>query len=75
MLNHYFKALQFQEDEENEKAMDHFQQTADLGEELVAFLFQNIEEGIYVIPEGYIFDYLEPVIADARERKDSLAME
>ena len=75
MLNHYFQGIKCQEAKESDKAIAHFQQTANLGEKLVAFLFQNIEEDVYIIPEGYIFDYLEPLIADARERKDSLGVE
>jgi len=75
MLNHYSMGIKFQEAEESDKAIVHFQQTAHLGEKLVAFLFQNIEEDVYIIPEGYIFDYLEPLIADARERKDLLEVE
>ena len=75
MLNHYSRGIQLQETGENEKAMEHFQQTADLGEQLVAFLFRNIDEGVYIIPEDYIFEYLEPLIADALHRKDLLGME
>jgi len=75
MLNHYTQGIKCQEAEESDKAIAHFQQTANLGEKLVTFLFQNIEEDVYIIPEGYIFDYLEPLIADARERQDSLEVE
>ncbi|MFC1714006.1 DUF4838 domain-containing protein [Candidatus Poribacteria bacterium] len=75
MLNSYSAAIKFQESGENGEAMACFQQTADLGEKLVAFLFQNVDEGVYIIPEGYIFDYLEPLIADALERKDLLGTE
>jgi len=74
-LNHYFHALQFQKTRDNGKAVERFQQSISLGERLVAFLFQNIDEGVYVIPETYIFDYLEPLIIDARERKDLLGTE
>jgi tetratricopeptide (TPR) repeat protein len=74
-LNHYFKALQLQEAGEHEEARDHFQKAVELGEELVAFLFQNADEGVFIIPENYIFDYLEPLITDARDRKELLRPE
>ena len=62
MLSHYSIALQLREAGENKEAIAHFQQTVDLGEKLVAFLFQNMDEGVYIIPEGYIFGFLEPII-------------
>ena len=75
MLNRYSRGIQTQENGENEEAMEHFQQTADLGEQLVAFLFRNIDEGVYLISVDYIFEYLEPLITDARHRKELIGME
>jgi hypothetical protein len=71
-LDHYFKALQSQEAGEIKKAESHFQNAVEMGEKLVAFLFRNLDEGVFIIPEGYIFDYLEALIADARDRKELL---
>lgn len=75
MLNHYFKALQFQKAGEIKSAESHFQNAVETGEKLVAFLFQNLDEGVFIIPEDYIFDYLEALIADARDRKELLGAE
>lgn len=72
MLNHYSRGVQLQEAKEDKEAETNFQQAIELGEKLVAFLFQNIDEEVYIIPESYIFDYLEPIIMDARTRKDQL---
>lgn len=72
MLNHYFRALQFQKAGQIENAERHFQNAIEIGEKLVAFLFQNLDEGVFIIPEDYIFDYLEALIADARDRKEML---
>jgi hypothetical protein len=71
-LNYYSKAIQFQEAEKNMEAQDYFQKAAETGEEMITFLFKNAEEGVFIIPESYIFDYLEPLILDARVRKDQL---
>jgi hypothetical protein len=71
-LNYYSKAIQFQEAEKNKEARDYFQKAAETGEEMITFLFKNAEEGVFIIPESYIFDYLEPLILDARVRKDQL---
>ncbi len=56
MLNHYSRGIQLQETGENQKTMERFQQTADLGDQLVVFLFRNIDEGVYIIPEAYILN-------------------
>ncbi len=72
MLNHYFRALQFQKAGEINNAESHLQNAIEIGEKLVAFLFQNLDEGVFIIPEDYIFDYLEALIADARDRKELL---
>jgi len=74
-LNHYFRALQSQKAGEIKNAENHFQNAVEIGEKLVAFLFQNLDEGVFIIPEDYIFDYLEALIADARDRKELLNTE
>ncbi len=74
-LNHYFRALQFQKAGEIKNAEEHFQNAVEIGEKLVAFLFQNLDEGVFIIPEDYIFDYLEALIADARDRRELLDAE
>jgi len=71
-LNYYFRAIQFQEAENNESAMGYFQKAAEAGEETITFLFKNVDEGVFIIPESYIFEYLEPLILDARVRKDQI---
>jgi len=72
MLHYYSNAVQSQKTGENKEARDYFQKSIEMGEKLIAFLFQNIDEGVFVIPENYIFEYLEPLVADARDRKESL---
>lgn len=62
--NELVKAGNFQE------AKEYYQGSIDTCEELIAFLFQNIDEGIFVVSESYIFDYLEALMADARHRKE-----
>ena len=57
---------------ESGKAGERFQQSVKHGEELVSFLFNNVDEAVYIIPQSYIFDYLEPLIIDARSQLDSL---
>lgn len=51
---------------------EYFQKVVELGGELVDFLFQNMNESVFVIPENYIFNYLKPLITDARDRKKLL---
>ena len=69
------QALQLQEAGEHKAASQHFQNAIEKGEELVAFLFQNVEEGVFIISEDYIFSYLEILIADARNRKELVGVE
>jgi len=74
-LNHYSRAIQFQEAEKNKEAQEYFQKAVETGEGLITFLFKNVDEGVFIIPESYIFDYLEPLIMDARIRKEQLEAE
>jgi len=74
-LNHYSRAIQFQEAEKNKEAQEYFQKAVETGEGLITFLFKNVDEGVFIIPESYIFDYLEPLIMDARIRKEQLETE
>ena len=71
-LHYYFNAVQSQKAGKHEEASNHFQKSIEIGEKLVAFLFQNIDEGVFVIPESYIFEYIEPLLEEARDRKESL---
>ena len=74
-LSHYSRAIQFQEAEKSMEAQEYFQKAVETGEELITFLFKNVDEGVFIIPESYIFDYLEPLIMDARIRKEQLGAE
>jgi len=72
MLDYYSKALQLLSGD-RDGAKEYFQKAIEQGEKLVAFLFQNVDEGVFIITEDYIFNYLEPIIADAQSRKDLLS--
>jgi hypothetical protein len=74
-LHYYYEAQRLQESGENDKARGIFQKSVDTGEKLVTFLFENLEEGVFIIPKSYIFDYIEPIIMDARDKKELLINE
>ena len=71
-LNFYYRGFQLQEAGKHKEAVNSFLKAIEMGEKLVAFLFQNVDEGVFVITEGYIFDYLQALIADARDREEML---
>lgn len=68
MLDDYSKGIQHQEAENSKKAKEHYKGSIESGEKLMAFLFQNINENVFIIPESYIFDYIQKIIEDARDR-------
>ena len=70
-IYHYLKGIECQ-DAKNKDAKEHYQKAVENGEELVKFLFKNIDEGVFIVTESFIIDYLEPIINDARGRMDSL---
>jgi len=69
MLDNYTKAIQLYDSGESKGAKEYFQKSIERGEKLVAFLFKNINEGIFIVPESYIFDYLEVIIGDSRDKE------
>ncbi|MBD3184149.1 DUF4838 domain-containing protein [Candidatus Poribacteria bacterium] len=71
-ISNYFDGINYQKMQKKEKAVVSFQKATETGRKLVKFLFQNAEEDVFIIPESYIFNYLEPIIADAQERKQKL---
>jgi hypothetical protein len=70
-IYYYLKGIECQ-DAKNEEAKEHYQKAVENGEELIKFLFKNIDEGVFIVTESFIIDYLEPIINDARGRMDSL---
>ena len=71
-LDYFRKGVSLQKKHKNREAQISFQKTVETGEKLVSFLFKNAEEGVFIIPRSYIFDYLEPTIAEARDRAQTL---
>jgi len=74
-LDHYTRAVKLREDGNTAEAREYFQKSVETGEKLVKFLFQNIDEGVFIASREYIFDYLEPLIIDARDQRESLKAE
>jgi hypothetical protein len=67
----YLKGIECQ-DAKSKDAKEYYQKTVENGEELVKFLFKNIDECVFIVTESFITDYLELIINDARGRMDSL---
>jgi hypothetical protein len=70
-IYYYLKGIEFQE-EKNKDAKDYLQKAYENGDKLVKFLYRNLEENVFIVTESFVFDYLEPIISDARGRLDSL---
>lgn len=75
MLDNYVKAIQFQDAKKYKQAKESFQKAIEFGEKLVKFIYQNTDEDVFIIPEDYIFNYIEPIITDARGQSTSLGTE
>jgi len=70
-IYYYLKGIEFQE-AKNKDAKDYLQKAYENGDKLVKFLYRNLEENVFIVTESFVFDYLEPIISDARGRLDSL---
>jgi len=42
------------------------------GENLIKFLYKNVDEGVFIVTQSFIFDYIDVIVNDARNRLDTL---
>jgi hypothetical protein len=72
MLNHYIIGCQYQANIDKDRAKENLKKSLEYGENLIKFIFLDVNQGVFIITESFIFDYLEPIINDIRNRLDSL---
>jgi hypothetical protein len=68
----YIVGNEYQTAGDKNNAKVNLQKSLENGEELIKFLFKNVDEGIFIVTENFIFDYIEPIINDIRKRLNSL---
>lgn len=71
-LSYYFIGNDYQNEGNKGKTKENLKKSLEKGEELIKFLYQNSDEDVFIITESFIFDYIEPIINDIRDRLDSL---
>jgi len=70
LQDNYSRAVSLQKSGDH-SAAEKLASAIEIGDRLVKFLFEHIDEEVFIITEDYIFNYLEPMISDARMRLDS----
>jgi hypothetical protein len=71
-LNNYLVGIEYQEAGNKKTAKLHLQKSIENGDNLIKFLFKNVDEGIFIVTQSFIFDYIDPIINDARNRLDMI---
>lgn len=71
-LSNYLTGVEYQETGNKKMAKINIKKTIENGEDLIKFLYKNVDEDVFIVTQSFIFDYIDVIINDARNRLDNL---
>ena len=72
MLSNYLSGIEYQEMGNKKMAKINIKKSIENGENLIKFLYKNVDEGVFIVTQSFIFDYIDVIVNDARNRLDTL---
>lgn len=71
-LSSYLTGVEYQQLGNKKMAKVNINRSIENGEELIKFLYKNVDEDVFIVTQSFIFDYIDVIVNDARNRLDKL---
>ncbi|MGB9594887.1 MAG: DUF4838 domain-containing protein [Candidatus Poribacteria bacterium] len=71
-ISSYLSGVEYQETGNKKMAKINIEKSIESGEDLIKFLYKNVDEDVFIVTQSFIFDYIDVIVNDARNRLDTL---